>query len=204
MSERTLEIKQALRNWWVTIGIIALNIIIAVVVFLGGDTNNAVYMIDRGALYAPAIVENGEYWRFLSAAFLHFGFMHLLHNMFMFACIGPYLEKAMGHVRFLLLYLLSALAGTMLSFASMRLETGEGAGVSAGASGAIFGVMGGLFWVVIRNKGKYEGMTFRGFVIMIVLCLYYGIATAGVDNWAHIGGILMGFLSAIILYRKRE
>ncbi len=199
-----VEIKQTLQNWWVTIGIIAINIIISAFVFFGGDTNNPVYMIDCGALYCPAIVEHGEYWRFLSAAFLHFGFMHLFHNMFMFACIGPYLEKAVGHFRFLVLYLLSALAGTVLSFTSMLLEAEGEAGVSAGASGAIFGVMGGLFWVVIRNKGKYEGMTLRGFVIMIVLCLYYGIVTAGVDNWAHVGGMLMGFLSAIILYNQHK
>jgi rhomboid protease GluP len=72
--------------------------------------------------------------------------------------------------------------------------------VSAGASGAVFGIFGGLLWVVIRNKGKYADLNTKGILFMIVLCLYYGISTAGVDNWGHIGGLLTGFVASIILY----
>ena len=76
--------------------------------------------------------------------------------------------------------------------------------VSAGASGAIFAVIGGLLWVVIRHKGKYESLTTRGMFFMIALCLYYGISTAGVDNWSHLGGLVIGFILSIILYRPRR
>jgi rhomboid protease GluP len=83
------------------------------------------------------------------------------------------------------------------------IRTGDYA-VAAGASGAIFGIIGGLFWIVIRHKGNYEDLTWKGMIFMIALSLYYGIASGEVDNWGHIGGLLMGFLLCMILYRKQR
>ena len=80
------------------------------------------------------------------------------------------------------------------------LKTGDMA-VSAGASGAIFGVIGALLYLVIRNKGRIGTLTTRGLVLMIALCLYYGFTATGADNWCHIGGLVMGFLLAVLLYR---
>jgi rhomboid protease GluP len=72
--------------------------------------------------------------------------------------------------------------------------------VSAGASGAVFAVIGGLLWIVIRHRGHYETLTTRGLLFMIALCLYYGISTAGIDNWSHLGGLASGFVLCVILY----
>ena len=102
-------------------------------------------------------------------------------------------------MKYLLIYLLSGLGGSLLSMVYM-LKTGDMA-VSAGASGAIFGVIGALLYLVIRNKGRIGTLTTRGLVLMIALCLYYGFTATGVDNWCHIGGLVMGFLLAVLLYR---
>lgn len=75
--------------------------------------------------------------------------------------------------------------------------------VAAGASGAIFGIIGALLWIVILHKGRYETLTGKGLLFMIVISLYYGISSGGVDNWGHIGGLIMGFLMGILLYRKK-
>ena len=76
--------------------------------------------------------------------------------------------------------------------------------VSAGASGAIFGVMGGLLWAVIANRGRLEDLTSQRMGIFIVLSLYYGFVSTGVDNAAHIGGAVTGFLLSIIMYKKKR
>ena len=74
--------------------------------------------------------------------------------------------------------------------------------VSAGASGAVFGVVGGLFYAVLVNRGRLEDLSTRQLVVMIVLSLYLGFTESGVDNIAHIGGLILGILAGILLYRK--
>jgi rhomboid protease GluP len=192
------ETLQWMRKNCITVSLAVINVLVFVVLEILGDTQNSQFMLEHGAQYPTRILENREYWRFLTAAFLHFGFLHLLNNMVILLCVSPIMEKALGHVKFLLLYLLAAVGGGAVSFLEMYLS-GDYA-VSAGASGAVFGVFGGLLWVVIRNKGKYAGLNIKGMLFMIALCLYYGISTAGVDNWGHIGGLVTGFAASIILY----
>jgi rhomboid protease GluP len=191
------------RTSGVTILLIAINILVFLVLEILGDTEDPEFMLLHGACFPENIAENREYWRFFTAAFLHFGFEHLLNNMVILGCAGHFLEEAIGQGRFLFLYLVSAVASNILSFVQMY-RSGDYA-VSAGASGAIFAVIGGLLWIVIRHKGHYEGLSVRGLLFMIVLCLYYGISTAGVDNWSHVGGLIAGFVLCMILsHTKRK
>lgn len=187
---------------YVTAGIAVLNILVYLVLLCMGDTENAFFMASHGAMYPDFLIYNHQWWRILTAMFLHFGATHLINNMVMLCCIGSRLEQAVGHLKTLIIYLVSGIGGGILSFLAMWI-TGDYA-VSAGASGAVFGVIGGLLWVVIRNKGNLQGVTTRGMALMIVLSLYYGYATAGVDNWAHLGGIITGFLAAMILCRRNQ
>ena len=76
--------------------------------------------------------------------------------------------------------------------------------VSAGASGAIFGLMGALLYVVIANRGRLGRLSGRGMLVMVALSLYFGLTSSGVDNLAHIGGLVSGFLLAVVLYRRRK
>lgn len=185
---------------FVTIGLIAMNVIVFLILEIIGNTQSAVYMAEHGAMHPELILQNGEYWRFFTAMFLHFGSEHLLNNMVVLGASGVILEEALGHTKFIALYLIAGIGGSILSFLDMVVG-GEYA-VSAGASGAIFGVIGGLLWVVIVHKGNYETLTKKGLLVMIALSLYYGISVGGVDNWGHIGGLIMGFVICMILYRK--
>ena len=184
----------------ITILLIIVNVIVFVMMEILGDTNSAFFMLEHGGIYPPKILENGEYWRFLSAMFLHFGFQHLLNNMVMLGAAGRILEKELGKVKFFLLYIIAGIGGGLLSYAQM-VQSGDYA-VAAGASGAIFGIVGALCWIVILHKGRFKSLTGRGLLIMIALCLYYGITSGDVDNWGHIGGLLMGFVMSMILYRR--
>lgn len=184
-----------------TIAFAAINIIVFFAMEYLGDTEDTAFMMGMGAVFPEYILKDREYWRLLTATFMHFGFEHLLNNMLILLCAGPILEKAMGHVRFFVLYLFAGVGGSTLSYLQM-VKSGDYA-VSAGASGAIFGIIGALLWIVIRHKGRYETLTGRGLAFMIVISLYYGVSTGGIDNWGHIGGLFMGFLLCVLLYRKK-
>ncbi len=76
--------------------------------------------------------------------------------------------------------------------------------VSAGASGAIFGVVGGLIYLAILGRGRIGNLTERGLIFLVLMNIYYGVTSTGVDNMAHIGGLIVGFIMAVFLYRRKE
>ena len=185
-----------------TILIAAVNVIVFFVLSFQGMTEDGAFMLERGAMYVPLVIAQGEYYRLFTSMFLHFGFDHLLNNMVTLVLIGWNLEIEIGKIKFLLIYILSGLGGNILS-AWWDIQTGEYA-VSAGASGAIFGLIGALLYVAIRNRGRIGDISGKGIIFMIILSLYYGFTSTGVDNMAHIGGLLSGFLLSILLYWKRN
>lgn len=184
-----------------TIAIVALNVLVFLIMELFGSTTDAEYVAYYGGMYPPYVLYGNQWWRILTSMFIHFGAAHLLNNMVIFACVGSRLEPAMGHMKFIALYLFSGIGGGLLSLFTMIHQNSFA--VSAGASGAVFGVIGGLLWVVIRHRGRFDGLTQRGMILMIVLCLYYGFVTAGVDNFCHIGGLIVGFLFSALFYRRK-
>lgn len=181
---------------------IAVNVIVFLALDITGDTRDAWYMYEHGAMYPQAVIEGGEWYRLVSCMFLHFGIEHLMNNMLLLYFLGGTLERTIGHVKYVLLYLLSGLCGGLFSM-YMMLRTQDYA-VSGGASGAIYGVIGALVYIVLRNHGRLEELTAKRLVFMVVLTLYYGFASSGVDNFAHLGGLAGGFVLAVLLYRKKE
>lgn len=184
-----------------TIALIVLNAAVFIFLSFGGMAEDAYYMLQNGAMYVPLLKE-GEYYRLFTSIFLHFGFSHLVNNMLMLGVMGWQLELVLGKLKFLLLYFAAGLCGNLLSaFAEIR--TGEYA-VSAGASGAIFGIIGALLYIALRNHGRIGTVSGQGILLMIALTLYYGFTSSGVDNFAHIGGLAAGFLLSVLLYRKKD
>lgn len=165
-----------------------------IVTALGGvpDTEQ---MLSCGAMYPPYVIENGEYYRLFTSMFLHFGWQHLFYNMLLLWFAGDMLEARSGAVRYLVIYLGGGILGNVLSFLiGMDREI-----VSAGASGAVFAVIGALVWIVVKNRGKAEGIDNRGICMMAVLSLAQGFLDVGVDHFAHLGGFIGGFLLAAVL-----
>lgn len=189
-----------IRAEYVTIALVVANVITYLVLEWLGDTTNGFFMAEHGAMYPDFIRINHEWWRIITAGFLHFGAVHLVNNMVILYCMGSRLERVTGHLKYFLIYLVSLIGAGLLSY-GMMLRTGDYA-VSAGASGAIFGVIGGFLWIVILHRGRFEQITTRGIMMMIVLTIYYGFSSAGIDNWGHIGGLLAGFAATVILYHR--
>ena len=183
-----------------TISLIIINVIIYFILESTGSTLDASHMLEYGALYPVNITEKGEYWRFFTATLMHFGFDHLLNNMVMLGVAGRFLERAIGEIKFLILYFTAGVGGCVLSYMEM-IQSGNYA-IAAGASGSIFGIIGGLAWIILVHKGRYKSLTGRGMIMLLLFSLYFGASTGDVDNWGHIGGLLMGFFLGIIFYRR--
>ena len=131
----------------VTTLLVAANFVVFFVLEMLGSTENGIFMLQHGALYGPVIMAGQEYYRLFTAMFLHFGASHLMHNMLMLFLIGGRLEQAAGGLKLLLIYLVSGIGANVFTVWFYTV-TGTDA-VSAGASGALMGVVGALFACIL-------------------------------------------------------
>lgn len=185
----------------ITLLMVSANLLVFIVFTVLGNTEDVHFMLEHGACFTPAILQ-GEYYRLFTGMFLHFGSTHIAYNMICLIFMGDILETEMGSVKYLLLYIFGGLAGNLLS---MMIDIRMGAyAVSAGASGAVFAIIGGLLWVIIRNKGRLGNITLSRMALMAGLSILQGFTETGTDNAAHIGGFAAGFLLAVLLYRKKK
>ncbi len=181
----------------VTKFIIITNIIIFLFMLVTGEPSNGEYMAEHGALWTPYVIENGEYYRLFTAIFLHFDASHIFNNLLLLFFLGDILERSLGKVMYTIVYILCGLAGNILSM-SVEILTSDYS-VSAGASGAIFGVVGGVLFEVVYHKGRYRGISTGRILFFVLLSLYVGMSSSGVNNSAHVGGLVSGFvLTAIV------
>jgi rhomboid protease GluP len=181
-------------------------ILINVLVFLFVEGNNTSIVtnkvLDFGALYWPAIRYHYEYYRLFTYMFLHGGIEHLGNNMIVLLIIGDNLERAAGKFKYLLIYFGSGVIAGIVSMSYNMVNNTNT--VSIGASGAIFGVVGAMAYIVVVNKGRMEDISTRQIALFVVFSLYGGLTSQGVDNAAHIGGLAGGILLAAILYHKHK
>lgn len=176
-----------------TFTLIAINVAVYVAMVLRGVSftdPNIDALLNWGADFGP-LVHQGEWWRIFTSMFLHIGIMHLAMNMYVLLIIGMLTERVFGHWGFLLLYVLAGIGG---SFMSLTLHPGL---VSAGASGAIFGLYGGLFAFLLMDRRFLSRQLIKSQVtsagIFIAYNLVYGLKP-GIDLSAHGGGLAAGFV----------
>lgn len=181
-------------------------VLVNAVIFLLTDFMELFYHSDAwlelGAESWQAVILQHEYYRMLTSMFLHNGFDHIFNNMIVLFFIGSYLEQRIGQKRFLIIYFCSGiLAGCTSMVYNMIQNTTV---ISVGASGAIFGLMGGLLAVVLLKKGQWADMDIRRLFFSILISLYGGFTSQGVDNAAHIGGFVGGVLITAVLCLKER
>lgn len=171
-------------------------IIACIIVFIsmyiigaGSEDANTLIMFGANVKY---LVQNGEIWRLFTSMFLHVGILHLIVNMYALNVIGRELEGIMGKLKFTLIYLGSGIIGSLFSVVLND-------SISAGASGAIFGLMGSLLYFGYHYR-LYLGSVLKTQIIpVIVLNLLIGFLSTGIDNFAHIGGLIGGYLLTMAL-----
>lgn len=192
--------RPALKDWLqcTTIVLIAANVLVFLVMVLQGVSvfnPTADSVLRWGADYGPLTL-HGQWWRMFVSTFLHFGLIHLLFNMFVLFNIGLFLESLAGRTPFVVLYLVCGLGGSAASLAW------HPSIVSAGASGAIFGLYGALLGFLVRHRGSIPAESLaslrKGALTFIGYNLLFGLRP-GVDMAAHLGGLATGFALGLFL-----
>lgn len=175
------------RDYTVMIILIAINIIIYMYCTYAGEV---VYNI--GCMDAERVLLDGEYYRFFTSMFMHGGIDHIVSNMIFLAALGEMLERVIGHARFAILYILSGIGGGLFSIANVLLSGNHH--TSVGASGAIFGLIGAMLILVVIHNGRYQDISVGRMIFAIVYMVYDGMRSEGIDNAAHVGGLIFGAL----------
>ena len=187
------------KNNIVTISIITINIILYIITAIMSKNIldiNAYVLLYMGGNYG-ALVSHGQVWRLLTCAFLHGGLIHILCNMYALYALGPQVEILFGRVKYIMIYLFSAIGGSLLSYIFSP------SSLSIGASGAIFGLFGAMVVFVLKYKDRIPKKVLNNLFGVIILNLLIGFNLQGIDNFAHIGGLLVGALVAFLFLMKK-
>jgi membrane associated rhomboid family serine protease len=170
---------------YVTYTLIAINVAIFLVQYSVGI--NAV--AERFGMWPVGIAAGDQWYRLITSAFLHGSFLHIAFNMYVLFALGPTLERILGHVRFIALYVAAAFGGAVASYYFSDIRT-----VSVGASGAIFGLMGAL--IIAGQRLRYD---VTQVLILLGINVVIGFLAPGIDWRAHLGGLAVGAVIAAIL-----
>lgn len=186
--EKIFSIKQPI----ITYLIIAICIALFIGMYLfGNGSNNTITLIKFGG-NAIALTKRGEYYRLLTSVFLHAGIIHLLCNLYSLYVIGPQAESFYGKIKYLFIFLFSGISGSLLSTALSGTNT-----ITVGASGAIFGLLGSILYFGYHYR-VYLGNVLKSQIIpLIILNLMIGFSFTGIDNLAHIGGLIGGVFASM-------
>lgn len=178
---------------YITYGLIIINVILFLLMYIfGNGSTNIMTLLNFGASY-PTLVRGGEYWRLISSSFLHIGIVHLVFNMYALYIIGSQLEGFLGRAKYLVVYLGSAILGNLLSILFL------GNSISAGASGAIFGLFGSLLYFGYHYRIYLGNVLHSQLIPILIINFILGFVLSGIDIYSHIGGFVGGLLITMAL-----
>jgi membrane associated rhomboid family serine protease len=182
----------------VTYTLIAINVVVFLAeggtgASLGNGGGGTIFL--KGVLYGPLIAHSHEYWRLLTAGFLHDGFLHLLFNMIFLFFLGPPLEQMIGRAAFIAVYFSSLLAG---SFGALLLQPQY---PTVGASGAAFGLLGAL---IVVARARRIPIWQSGLGITLAINVVFSLSFRQISVGAHIGGLIAGLIAGALIVELAE
>ena len=184
----------------VTYALLGINSLVWIASYAAGGPDDRGALLDLGAMFGPLIAD-GQYWRLFTAIFLHIGLLHMALNSLALFIFGRLVEAIFGPARFAAIYLIAGLGGSVASYLFNSVA------LAAGASGAIFGVLGALtaFFYVQRNvMGEMAKRNLMTLLALAGINLVFGLLFPGVDNWAHLGGFVFGAALGLRLAPRYE
>lgn len=196
MFTRTESLATYVRKFPVTATIILINLLVFILLSINGGSTNLNTLIEYGAMNRT-FVQNGEWYRLFTSAFLHIGLQHFLFNTFALYVFCCELEKTIGKLAYLGLYVASILGSGLAVF-----FFADAYSVTAGASGAIFGVFGAIYALMRTNRYYFDAATKQMFNVLLVLNVIFTFVGSSVSVSGHIGGLLTGFLITYIITKK--
>jgi rhomboid protease GluP len=187
-----------------TIALIAINTLVFLAMVASGisfTSPTALDVANWGGDFGPLTLGAHQYWRLFTSCFLHFGIIHIAFNMYVLYQIGPFIQTVFGRARYLLIYILAGLGGSVISIYVHPLSVG------AGASGAIFGLYGAVFsFLLIKRRSLNPAAVQRigkSAGIFVLYNVVYGTISRTTDLSAHFGGLVAGFLAGMLLVRSQ-
>ena len=183
----------------VTYILICINILIFIItVFLSKNIYDidSYTLIELGAK-VNVLINNGQPWRLITCAFLHGGLAHIAFNMYALKIIGSEVEYVYGKIKYIAIYLISALGGSIFSYLF------NANSISVGASGAIFGLLGAMIIFGIRHKNRIGKAYIMNLFKVLLINIFIGVTLSNIDNGAHVGGLVFGCISALVIRDKK-
>lgn len=179
-----------------TYALIAINIIIYII---SAILSRNIFDIDTYVLVnmgakVNELINHGQVWRLLTCAFLHGGLLHIAFNMYALKIIGSDVEYAYGRKKYIIIYILSALGGSIFSYTLNEYS------ISVGASGAVFGLLGAMLVYAYKNRGKIGKGYMNNIVQVIIVNIVIGVTMSNIDNFGHLGGLVFGIIASYICY----
>jgi rhomboid protease GluP len=199
IEEVEFRVKYIVKQPLVTYYFVILNFIIYILAFAYSIYYKEEFyyvLIKFGAKVNDNIIQ-GEYWRLITSIFLHSDFRHLFFNLISLMFLGSIVERVFGHYKFFMFYIVAGFFGSVLSLGFTK-------NVSVGASGAIFGLLGVILIYGLSNKGFFKTALGANIILVLGFNLFYGLANQRIDNYAHLGGLIFGYLIAGIILKQDE
>ncbi|KMK76658.1 hypothetical protein AB990_12225 [Alkalihalobacillus pseudalcaliphilus] len=176
--------------------ILAINILAFLLIEYYGESESLLTLIEVGAKYTPLLLD-GEWWRLVTTMFIHIGFLHLMMNSLALYFLGTLVERMYGSLRFFGIYVVAGITGSIVSMWTNL-------SIGAGASGAIFGLFGALLYFGLKNKRLFLRTMGMNVFVVLAINLVFGFVAPFVDNGAHIGGLIGGFVAAAASQLPKE
>ena len=186
----------------VVLALVIVNVAVFVLELLAGGSTNPVTLHRLGELDTSSVIFRHQYWRLLTALFLHYGPIHIFFNLFALLLLGPALERQIGAVLFALCYLLSGIGSSIVVVLLTRLRLHEPVQL-VGASGCIMGVVGTWTGFLLRHRhAPLARKRLRDIIVIVLLQIAFDFVTREVSSSAHFGGLLTGFLLGLLVPAK--
>lgn len=182
----------------VTALIVAVNVAMFALLLVTGGADDSINLYRWGAKFGPAI-QAGDWYRLISPVFLHAGLFHIAANTFALVLFGPRLEQEFGSTAFFATYIVSGICGVAASYLVSPV-------LSVGASGAVFGMVGAYGIYLVRNRREFGGQVNRvilNLIFILGINIVFGLVWPGIDQGAHIGGLIAGAAMAFLVTPRR-
>lgn len=188
----------------ISLFLIVINVFIWIFLEYNGGSTNSTTLLTFGAINVDIIQGTGSYWRLFTAMFLHIGFTHLAYNVFALYIFGSRLEKYINIPKYLWIYIFSGLLGSIFSFGGSLIMGASP--IAAGASGAIYGLLGAILVLSKASGQSIEGLDSYMMWLIFISGIVYSVVSPSVDAFAHVGGFVGGMLASapIVILDKRQ
>lgn len=192
--------KISFKEYKVTYTIIILNILLYLIEVIKSRNliDIDIYTLIQMGAKVNVLINSGEIYRLLTSAFLHGGIIHIFFNMSALNIIGREVEAVYGSKRYIAIYVISALGGSVVSYLFKPNS------ISVGASGAIFGLLGAMLIFGLKERDKIGKQYMKNILETIGLNVIIGITIPNIDNFAHLGGLILGAITSCILFKKKN